>query len=113
MNNRIFDIMIAVTFCTFLSCVLVYVAHLIEAGHILNPNWNFAVYFLLGIACFFMVLPYILCRNLDPSHFMTTEERRILEGHCVAAKAFQSVSEQCHNLPVKPMTGMFKGEHYV
>lgn len=54
------DYIFASQLCTVISMAMMYVAHLIEAGHILNPNWNFASYLLLGTAVFFMALPHIL-----------------------------------------------------
>jgi len=45
---------------TCISVALMIVAHLIGTGSILNPNWSFAIYFLLGIAMFFMLLPHLV-----------------------------------------------------
>jgi len=57
--NRLTDIMLGTQLCTWLSAVFMYIAHLIEHGAILNPNWHWAIYALLGIAVFFMLLPHI------------------------------------------------------
>ena len=69
--NRLTDMTLATQFSTVIAGVCTYLAHLIEAGHILNPNWNFAVYVLLVIAMVFMILPYLI---VDHEVKQVTEE---------------------------------------
>ena len=66
--NRITDILIATQFSTVVAFACMYLAHLIEAGHILNPNWNFAVWVLLAVAMFFMLLPHFICHDERPDY---------------------------------------------
>ena len=63
--KQITDVQIATQLCTLVAMALMYSAHLIEAGHILNPNWSWAIYVSLAGACFFMVVPYIFASNIE------------------------------------------------
>lgn len=65
MNSTI-DKLLSTQLCTVMAGALTYIAHLIEAGHILNENWQVTVIPLLCIACASMVLPYIICSDVEP-----------------------------------------------
>jgi hypothetical protein len=65
--NRVTDIVIATQLCTAIAALFTFLAHLIENGTILNPNWMFAVYVLMFFACLFMLFPHIIASKVYES----------------------------------------------
>ena len=63
MWNRITDILLTSQMSTAFAAFCTYCAHMIENGSWLNDNWMFAVYVLMIIAMFFMLLPHIICHD--------------------------------------------------
>ena len=63
MWNHITDIILTTQLATSIAAVCTYLAHLIENGSILNPNWMFAVYILMAIAMVFMLFPHLICHS--------------------------------------------------
>ena len=58
--NRYTDIVLGTQLSMTVTSICVYLAHLIDAEIILNPNWHWMVYVLLVIAVFMVLLPHIL-----------------------------------------------------
>jgi len=94
--NRITDIIVATQLSTVVAFACMYLAHLIEAGHILNPNWNFAVWVLLAVAIFFMLLPHLICHNndrpdyaaIEAEHFGNTDSLHVSDCACQECKIY-------------------------
>jgi hypothetical protein len=88
--NKITDIVIATQLSTCFAAFFTYIAHLIENGSILNANWMWAVYVLMGFAMTFMLVPHIICKDKehDPFADITITE----SGHL---KAKNNDSNEC------------------
>ena len=89
--NRLTDMTIGTQLSTVIAAIATYLAHLIENGSILNPNWGFMVYVLLVIAMFFMLLPYLLV-----DHEVRTLSDEIVDDMMLTAKAMVRI-ENCES----------------
>lgn len=63
--NKVVDSLIITQLCTCIAAGLTLTAHMISTGEILNPNWDFGIYLCIGLAMFFMMIPYIVHRGAD------------------------------------------------
>ena len=61
--NKYLDLMIATQLTTVFAFFAAIGAHLM--AEYANPNWQFAVYVLLGISMLFMLAPYVLFLNQE------------------------------------------------
>lgn len=81
--NKITDTIIATQLCTAVAAALTFVAHLLESGAILNPNWHWAIYLCLVIAMFFMLIPHLMFHDKPyvPSHTDDATDERCENEH--------------------------------
>ncbi len=120
MSNTKMDVMLTTTFSTVIAFALFAIAHLIDVGHILNPNWNFAVYLLCFVGMGFIALPY-LC--VEASDRQEARYNREIVTICDEQLPVRPIRDDSHwhdesdpegicEVRRKPMTGNFTGEHY-
>lgn len=70
--NRFLDFIIATQLSTSFAWMCAIIAHLVDKYA--NENWQFSVYFLLGVTVLFMLAPYTFLCN-EENHRETHKSR--------------------------------------
>jgi hypothetical protein len=90
--NKTIDTIIATQLASFFACVFAYLAHLIENGTILNDNWMWAVWVLMGFSVLFWLAPYLVIKpkpelsRADYEHMLDNALREARNSHHVKPK---------------------------
>ena len=61
--NRVTDLLLSAQLCTSIAAIFMYLAHLIENGTILNPEWKWMYIASLALAVFWMLFPHLICHK--------------------------------------------------
>jgi hypothetical protein len=94
--NNVKDIVIATQLSTAVAAAVTYCAHIIENGTILNANWLWAVYVLMGIAVIFMLVPHLLVTSTYLNIKMDVEDAVLDHDLDLARKYDQEHNSATH-----------------